>query len=177
MNAIHPRRLAWLAPAVLAASLVAGTAFAQAESPDTPDPPGTPGMRGPAERLNLTTEQRREMQKIRLDRALANADTRNALEKARLELAKIMTEDKPDVAALDRKTAEIGQLQGKLLRARLDTAIRMRAVLTPEQREKVGPGMWRGMMRGEGGGPGRGGRGMRRFRMSDAGPPMDGREM
>src|SRR5215475_14341840 len=103
---IHPRRLAWLAPAILAGSLVAGAAFAQADAPDPP--------------------------------------------------------------ALDRKTAEIGQLQGKLLRARLDTAMRMRAVLTPEQRDQLGPGMWRGMMRGEDGFHGR--RGMRRFRMSDGGP-------
>ena len=175
MNAIiHPRRLAWLAPAVLAGSLIAGAAFAQAEPPDPSDAPDPPAMRGAGQRLDLTADQRRQLHKIGLDRALANADTRNALQKARLELAKIMTDEKPDAAALDRKTAEIGQLEGKLLRARLDTAMRMRAVLTPEQRDKLGPGRWRGMMR-DGGGPR--GRGMRRFRMSDMGPPMDGPEM
>lgn len=176
MNAIiHPRRLAWLAPALLAGTLVAGAAFAQAEPPDPSDPPAGPGMRRGAERLNLSADQRRELRKIGLDRALANTDTRSALQKARLELAKLMTDDKPDAAALDRKTAEIGQLEGKLLRARLDTALRMRAVLTPEQRDKLGPGMWRGMMRGMDGH--RGGRGMRRFRMSELPPLDDAREM
>ena len=175
MNAnTHIRRIAWLAPALLAGSLVAGAAFAQVEPADPADPPDPPMMRGAA-RLNLSTDQRREMRKIGIDRALANADTRNALQKARLELAKIMTDEKPDAAALDRKTAEIGQLEGKLLRARIDTAMRMRAVLTPEQRDKVGPGMWRGMMR-DGGGP-RGHRGMRRFRMSELAPLDDSREM
>ena len=165
----------WLAPLALVGLLVAGVAGAQGSTPAPSPEPAAKG--GRMARLGLTAQQRQELRKVALERAAANTETRAALQKARLELARMMIDDKPAAAALDRKSAEIGQLQGKLLRARLDTALRMRAVLTPEQRARMGPGMWRQWGRGWDGPRRDRVRSMRRIHVGGDGPMMHEREM
>jgi Spy/CpxP family protein refolding chaperone len=161
---------------VLAAVLAGGVAAAQTRTPRAapPAPRAQAKAKAVAAGLELTAQQRRELRKIVLDGAIQNTETRAALQKAHLELARLLGEDRPDAAALDRKATEIGELQGKLLRARVEGALKMRAVLTPEQRDKLGPGafMGRGMGLGAGRGFGRRGMGMGRGGWLREGPGL-----
>ena len=163
----------------LASAAIVTTALAQ---PATPPPaPGAQGRRGPADRpmpepqmrpggmrqrddgmpppatlkeqLRLTDAQQAEIRKVRegarRDRIRASAD----LKIASLDLRSLMRGDKVDEKAVAAKISEIQTARGALLKLRVDAAMAMKKVLTPEQQKKHselrGQGrMGRGRMRG-----------------------------
>ena len=186
----------------VAAALLLSPVLASAQPQDAPPTPpnqrpnqrqmgpgraGTPGEgRGIMERrqavkaeLGLTDAQKTELQKAmesnRRDRMRKTTDFKIAS----LDLKSLLRAEKVDEKAVAAKLAEVQAAQGALLKLRVDTALSMKKILTPEQQKKIG--QLRGMnrmgqrmeMRGMGRGQGRGERSMRR--QARPRPMTDGR--
>ncbi len=182
----------------VAAALLLSPIVASAQPPEAPpNPPnqrrmapgraGMPGEgRGLMERrqavkaeLGLTDAQKADLQKAmesnRRDRLRKSTDFKIAS----LDLKSLLRAEKVDEKAVAAKLAEAQAAQGALLKLRVDTALAMKRILTPEQQKKIG--QLRGMnrmdqrmkMRGMGLGQGRGERPM--LRQGHPRPMMDGR--
>jgi Spy/CpxP family protein refolding chaperone len=113
--------------------------------------------------LGLSDEQVARLHKIGVDAQKASVQTRADMQLRRIELRELMRADNPDHDAIMAKLDQINALQGKMEKARVETMLSARSVLTPEQLKKVktfmenrgagGPGGGRMMQRR--GGPGR----------------------
>ena len=135
---------------------------------------GPRGPRGPrheaiAKELGLTPDQTARLEKLRVDFQKARIQQRASTQIARLDLRQLMQASTVDEKAVMAKVHELSDLQAAGLKARVEHMLAMRAVLTPEQREKLKalrhehgfgqgrrggrPGMWQGGQRHEGGGP------------------------
>lgn len=154
------------AVALLSALVLYGTALAQpgpgpgGPQPDGPGdrmgpPPGLggrpgppPGMGGPGgglfmpppeafERLDLS-----EAQRTRLE-ALRDAERRRAIRAdaemrlAEMDLVKLVESEKPDTTAIDAAIGQLMAMRTEQLKARAQTIVAMRAVLTAVQRGKL----------------------------------------
>ena len=100
------------------------------------------------------------------------------LEVKQIDLREMLSADKPDRAAIDRKLQEISTAKLAMEKSRVGFRLDMKEALTPEQREKLKAAMkekWearRGeMRRGPGGPGGPGGRGPRGPRPNGPGGP------
>jgi Spy/CpxP family protein refolding chaperone len=114
--------------------------------------------------LGLTDEQVGKLHKIGVDAEKSAVQTRAQMEMNRIELRELMRGENPDQSAIMAKIDEGSALRAKMEKARVQTMLEAKAVLTPEQRAKVktfmenrgAGGMGRGgMMQRRGGGPGR----------------------
>lgn len=87
--------------------------------------------------LGLTDVQQADLRKAReagqKDRVLKQAAARVA----RMELKSLLRADKVDEKAVAAKLAEVQAAQGALLRIRVDQALAMKRILTPEQQQKL----------------------------------------
>ena len=89
------------------------------------------------------------------------------LEVKQIDLRELLSVEKPDRAAIDRKLQEISTARLAMEKSRVGFRLDMKEALTPEQREKLKAAMkekWqaqRGERRGPGGSGGRGQRGPR----------------
>jgi Spy/CpxP family protein refolding chaperone len=121
-----------------------------------------PAMR---ERLGITAEQAAKITQQENDFQKAGIQNRATLEIKHMELEQLMSGEKPDRAAIDKKLAEISAAQLTEQQANVHHQLDMKAALTPEQQMKLHqwmesqqPGMSpegpQGMGRG-GRGPGR----------------------
>jgi Spy/CpxP family protein refolding chaperone len=119
--------------------------------------------------LGLTDVQqadiRKAMESARRDRLRKSTD----LKIARMDLQSLLRAEKVDEKAVAAKLAEAQAAQGALMKLRVDTALAMKRILTPEQQKKLaemradrrGRGMAWGMRKGGMNGRGRlGPRGM-----------------
>lgn len=159
----------WLITAVLLLGLGAtSTALAQQSA----GPPGPPPQRQPLltpedraamgqifwhraqERIGLTDQQVTDIRAL-LDaqRTATRADFQNLMT-ARRQLRSLLDQPSADSAAIQTAAAQVKDLQAKVLDHRLQTALAVRAKLTPEQWSQ-----WRALRQGMGhrGGRGRGG--------------------
>ena len=88
----------------------------------------------PIQQLNLTPEQREQIRAIReenrTERAAINARVREANRALQAEL----DVDNPDETLVDQRVRELGIAQAAAMRMRILTEIRIRRVLSPEQR-------------------------------------------
>jgi Spy/CpxP family protein refolding chaperone len=102
-----------------------------------------PGMRGFAMRrsriedLDLTDAQRKKLADIRDQHAKTGINQRASVQLASLELRKLMRADKPDVGAVERQIDKIASLRSALTKNRMTGMLEARALLTPEQMEKL----------------------------------------
>ena len=87
--------------------------------------------------LNLTQDQKDQIFKIRHDQAQAFYDQGKALRAARTSLRDIGRADTFDEAKAKQATDALGQAQSQLALLRAQTHAQIRAVLTPEQRQKL----------------------------------------
>ena len=121
--------------------------------------------------LGLTDVQKADLQKLRetsrKDRLRKSTD----LKIARLDLHSLLRAEKVDEKAVAAKLAEVSAAQAAMLKLRVDSALAMKRILTPEQQKKMQAmranrgqnRMNRGMrMKGRDQGQGRGRRGMNR---------------
>lgn len=171
--------------AALLLSPIVASAQPQEAPPNPPNQrrmgPGRAGMpgenRGMMERrqaaqakLALTDVQKADLQKAmesnRRDRLRKTTDFKIAS----LDLKSLLRAEKVDEKAIAAKLAEVQAAQGALLKLRVDTALSMKRILTPEQQKIMGQRM---KMRAMGRGQGRGERQMRR--PARPRPMMDGR--
>ena len=120
--------------------------------------------------LGLSDEQVARLHKIGVDAQKASVQTRADMQLHQIELRELMRADNPDHDAIMAKLDQVNALQGKMQKARVETMLSARGVLTADQIKKVktfmenrgaagGPGGERMMQRrgrpgGQGGAPG-----------------------
>jgi len=89
------------------------------------------------EDLDLTDAQRKKLADIRDQHAKTAINQRANVQLAALELRKMMRADKPDVGAVERQIDKIASLRAALTKNRVTGMLEARALLTPEQLEKL----------------------------------------
>jgi periplasmic protein CpxP/Spy len=132
--------------------------LAQGTTPDQmpkDSPDGKMRHKGMGERwgkeLNLTPEQQAQIKAIRDQERTASADLRQQMKAARDQLGTLMAGNADD-AQLRQQHGQVQQLMQQMGDRRFDTMLKIRAILTPEQRTKAaemrkqhkGKGRWHG---------------------------------
>lgn len=136
---------------------LAGPALAQAAQPGTTAGPRM-GRHGFGAGLNLTEEQRSQIQTILQGQREAFGPQRKSLGELEQQLRAETFSDNPDPAKIQALQTEIASTQAALLASRVALQQQIGKVLTPEQRQKLRES--RGQFGRFGGGHGRrGGRG------------------
>ena len=89
------------------------------------------------ERLGITAEQAAKIRQQTSE--FRKTEIRNRAEASvkRIELHDLLSADKPDRAAIDKKLQEMSAARLAIEKARIDNQLAMRNALTPEQREKL----------------------------------------
>lgn len=85
--------------------------------------------------LNLTSEQQAKMKELNQKKHDELGSKRNAMKQAREDLHNALKGTAPD-ADVRQKFESLQKLQDEFARARFEHVLAVRAVLTPEQREK-----------------------------------------
>jgi protein CpxP len=174
-----PRKNSFLSVALLCL-LAPGLTFAQSftgptPGPGGPDPVQDPGMPGPpmehafhdhfgrwwnnpqlAQQLNLTDQQKKQMDDIFLQHRLKLIDLHASLEKQETLLQPMIEADQPDEAKILSQIDAVAQARAELEKANARMLFDIRKTLTPEQWQKLKamrPDRGR-MMRHDRGGPG-----------------------
>jgi len=124
--------------------------------------PGGPGGRRMAMRrgmawrfaaLDLTDQQRERLRDIHDAAARKSVQRRADIQLAHMDLRKLMRAESPTASAVNAQIDKISRLQADGMKARFDTFMQARAVLTPEQLKKLRAGPAE-MRKGEHGGHG-----------------------
>jgi Spy/CpxP family protein refolding chaperone len=89
------------------------------------------------EKLGITSEQAAKIRQEALSFQKAEIRNRADLQIKRLELHSLLAADTPDRAAIDKNLQEANAAQLAVEKAAIDHQLAMRAMLTPEQREKL----------------------------------------
>ena len=89
------------------------------------------------EALGLTDAQQADLRKVRETAQRDRLRKRTDLRIAAMDLKSLMRADKVDDTAIAAKLAELQAAQGALLKIRVDSALAMKRVLTPEQQKKM----------------------------------------
>jgi Spy/CpxP family protein refolding chaperone len=97
--------------------------------------PGAPeGGGDPIRQLNLTPEQREQIRSIRDQNKTERAAINERLRETNRALQTELDSDNPDEALVDQRVRDLAAAQAAAMRMRILTEIRIRRVLTPEQR-------------------------------------------
>ncbi len=99
-----------------------------------------------ADKLNLTDDQQKQMQKLRLDLEKKNTPLQSQVKLARIDIREQMMADKPDRTRIEKSMKQVSELQFQLKLNGLDHMFAVRNILTPEQLKN-----WHGMGMGPGG--------------------------
>src|SRR5665213_3759684 len=89
------------------------------------------------ERIGITQEQAQKIETQTFNFRKSMIDNRATLQVKRLELGQLLSAETPDRSAIDQKLQEISAARLAQSKARMDFRLDMRAVLTPEQRQKM----------------------------------------
>ena len=135
------RKAAWITAVAVAAALAWNASPADAGRGKMGFRPGG-GLEGSrmermAERLDLTEDQQKSIEKIHDDGRSEMAALQKRIAKAKLELKSEMLNDKPDASNLRMLTKKIGDLKTEKQLMRLEHRIAMREIMTEEQREMM----------------------------------------
>lgn len=90
------------------------------------------------EKLSLTDEQISKIKDLRDTHMDKMLEIRQAMEKSRLELAKLTDDNEPSQTKIETKIREIGNLKTEMELERTNFFFQVRKLLTPEQIEKLG---------------------------------------
>ena len=85
--------------------------------------------------LNLTPEQREQIRSIRVNNSGERAAIKNHLDDANRALEDALNSETPDEALVEQRLREVASAQAAAMRMRILTEIRIRRVLTSEQRK------------------------------------------
>jgi len=108
---------------------------------------------------DLTKEQQKQAESLRLDMLKKTEPLRVQMSQKRIEMMELTSKDNPDEQAIEKKRQEIWGLQDTMRNERRAMSAKFRSLLTPEQRQKLGTfglGAGMGCGAGFGGGPGMG---------------------
>jgi Spy/CpxP family protein refolding chaperone len=110
--------------------------------------PGAEGPGRPMAGLNLTDQQRQQIDQLREAAVMQSAPLRAPMAQKRDELRALWRADQPDKSAIAQKEAELDTLRAQQRAIWIDFRIQVHGLLTPEQRsqwaDRGGPGMGRG---------------------------------
>jgi Spy/CpxP family protein refolding chaperone len=101
------------------------------QQPATPEP--QQGV-DPIRQLNLTPEQRQQIRSIREQNKTERAAINERLRESNRILEEALNAENPDEALVEQHVREVAAAQAAAMRMRILTEIRVRRVLTPEQR-------------------------------------------
>lgn len=112
--------------------------------PGGPPPPRGPGM-GPqwwkdhalVEKLQISQEQVRRIEKIAQDHQIQEIDLRAALQKQEVALGPLLEADQPDESQVSAQIDKVAQARANLEKSHAQMMLAMRHVLTPEQAKKL----------------------------------------
>lgn len=141
---------------VIIAALLVLVAPAWAQGP--PPEGGPEGGPQHKKRLGLTDEQMEKLDAIRLETDKLNIKIRAEVEITERELQHELKQDEIDKAKVDKLVAKLADLHGQMLRTRIDSLLKTKEILTPEQYKKFVDRLhlWKQMKdRGPGGVPGK----------------------
>lgn len=85
--------------------------------------------------LNLTPEQREQIRSIRVNNGGERAAIKSRLDEANRTLEDALNSENPDEALVEQRLREVASAQAAAMRMRILTEIRIRRVLTSEQRK------------------------------------------
>ncbi|MDQ7784071.1 MAG: Spy/CpxP family protein refolding chaperone [Desulfomonilaceae bacterium] len=88
---------------------------------------------------DLSEEQQKQAESLRLEFFKKMETLRGELGKKRVEMMELAAKDAPDEEAIQKKREEIWALRDTMRQERRELGTKMRSLLTPEQRKKIGP--------------------------------------
>ncbi|MGH2569310.1 MAG: Spy/CpxP family protein refolding chaperone [Bacteroidota bacterium] len=135
---------------VVLASVATSLALGQEEMPMGEFEQDMPRY-GMMDRLNLSDDQRNQIEKLRTDFQKQQIPQRGKVETAQIELRELLRAENPDKAAIEKKINELAQLRAQLSVARVNQMFAVRNVLTPEQQKMIRDGMRERFREGFGG--------------------------
>ncbi len=101
-----------------------------------------------ADELGLPDATRKKIADLVYEAKKQGIALRADLEQAKLELHRLMEQDKPDTEAILKQFDKVGQVKNELAKLRLRTMLQVQQLLTPEQRKKARSHMMMMMMHG-----------------------------
>ena|ERR1700730_5479223 len=122
--------------AVLVFFIAAPSVYGQTAQPEPASPvPQQPRVGSdPIRELNLTPEQREQIRTIREQNQAERAAINARVREANRALEAMLDSDNPDEAAVEQRLREVAAAQAAAMRMRILTEVRIRRVLTSEQR-------------------------------------------
>ncbi len=115
--------------------LFASVSFGQAPQQPAPNAePMRPADGDPIRQLNLTPEQREQIRAIRQNSQNERSTTALKLREANRGLQEALNADNPDEALVEQRLKEVAEAQASQMRLRVLSEVRIRRVLTAEQR-------------------------------------------
>jgi Spy/CpxP family protein refolding chaperone len=90
-----------------------------------------------AERLKLDDATRERIRAVGREAQREASAVREQVHASREEMRRLLNQDSPDEAAVMRQAERIGSLETEMQKQRLRTMLRIRALLTPEQRQEL----------------------------------------
>jgi Spy/CpxP family protein refolding chaperone len=135
----HNLQMSILLAAALLLMLMVSSASAQAVPPGQlghpPSEPQHPQFGGdPIRQLNLTPEQREQIRTIREQSKEERGRINERLRETNRALEEALDSDNPDEAAVEQRAKEVVAAQAAAMRQRVLTEVRIRRVLTLEQK-------------------------------------------
>lgn len=124
--------LALLALLVFVASSLASGQEVQQQQPPVSQQGDSAG--DPIRQLNLTPEQREQIRSIREQRKEERAAINQRVREANRALEQALDADNPDEAVVEQRMRDLAGAQASAMRMRIFTEVRIRRVLTLEQR-------------------------------------------
>ncbi len=89
---------------------------------------------------DLSKEQQKQAADLRTDFLKKQEQLRAEMGKKRIELMELAQKESPDEQAVEKMNQEIWSLQDAMRNQARTFGMKFRALLTPEQRQKLGPG-------------------------------------
>ncbi len=140
------RKSSMIVAAILITVFSGSVLFAQQERPKPRRMPyermermhhrGQMGMMKGMAALQLTDEQKQKMMDLHLALQKEMVPLKAKLATLRADLGLLMTADKPDLKKIEAKQNQIGQVQTQMRMAFIRHQLKVREMLTPEQRKK-----------------------------------------
>ncbi len=133
--------------------MVLGTAYATYAGPGCRGVGPGPGGSFRGIWNELSEQQQKQAESLRLEFFKKMESFRGELGKKRVEMMELASKDSPDEEAFQKKREQVWALRDAMRNERRALGTKMRSLLTPEQRKKIGP-YGGGFLRGGGDGPG-----------------------
>jgi Spy/CpxP family protein refolding chaperone len=104
------------------------------QQPGAPGPQNLGAVEDPIRQLNLTPEQREQIRSIRQQTNVERAAINRRVGEANRALEAALDSDNPDEAAVEQRIRDLAAAQAESMRMRISTEVKIRRVLTVEQR-------------------------------------------